>query len=141
MEWYETANALGGTAILGAQVTSASTFVSRIESGLPRRVIVHLKKFGQLTDADLSAVIPRRTLTSLRNVATLSPDQSDRIARTAAVVALAQRVFGDASSARDWLTTPNPALEGEIPLRFLRTGSGADIVESVLARIEYGVYE
>jgi putative toxin-antitoxin system antitoxin component (TIGR02293 family) len=50
-------------------------------------------------------------------------------------------VFGDPEVAREWLLTPNPALDHEIPLRLLRTGSGARVVEAVLIRIEHGVYE
>jgi uncharacterized protein (DUF2384 family) len=87
MEWYETANALGGTAVLGEDVTSGPAFVERIERGLPRRTVAQLKRFGHLSDADLSNVIPRRTLTSLKRAARLTPEQSDRIARTASVVA------------------------------------------------------
>lgn len=141
MGWYESANALGGTAVLGEGVTSGPAFVERIERGLPRRAITQLKRFSQLSDADLAAVIPRRTLSALKKASKLSPEQSDRIARTAGIVALAQRVFGDVSTAHDWLVTPNPALGARLPLRLLRTGNGADVVESVLLRIEHGVYE
>ena len=141
MEWYETANALGGAAVLGEGVTSGSAFVERIERGLPRHAITQLKRFGDLSDADLSAVIPRRTLTSLNKASRLSPEQSDRIARAAGIVALAQRVFGNVRTAREWLVTPNPALGARAPLRLLRTGNGAEVVESVLLRIEHGVYE
>ncbi|MGH7575514.1 MAG: type II RES/Xre toxin-antitoxin system antitoxin [Longimicrobiales bacterium] len=141
MEWYETASALGGTAVLGAEVTSGHAFVDRIERGLPRRTVTQLKRFGDLSDADLSAVIPRRTLTSMKRVSRLTADQSDRIARTASIVALAQRVFGDVAVAREWLLTPNPALGHRVPMRLLRTGNGAQLVEAVLTRIEHGVYE
>jgi putative toxin-antitoxin system antitoxin component (TIGR02293 family) len=71
----------------------------------------------------------------------LSMEQSDRVARTAGIAALAQRVFGDAEVAREWLLTPNAALNHEIPLRLLRTGSGAKVVENILIRIDHGVYE
>lgn len=141
MEWYETAHALGGTAVLGEEVTSGAAFVHRIEEGLPTRVLTQLKRYSRLSDADLTAVIPRRTFSSFRKARRLTAEQSDRIARTAGVAALAQRVFGDPEAAREWLLTPNPALEYEVPLRMLRTGSGAHLVEAVLVRIEYGVYE
>jgi putative toxin-antitoxin system antitoxin component (TIGR02293 family) len=141
MEWYETASALGGTAVLGEQVTSGPAFIERLERGLPRSAIKQLKHYGALSDADLSEVIPRRTLTSLKKSARLSAEQSDRLARVAGVVALAQRVFGDPMVARDWLVAPNPSLGARVPLRLLRTGNGAQLVESVLGRIEHGVYE
>lgn len=141
MEWYETANALGGVEVLGEDVVSGTTFVHRVERGLPKRAVVQLKRFSGFSDSDLAEVIPRRTLTNLKRAQTLSPEQSDRVARMAGVTAHAQRVFGDRAGALEWLRTPNAALEGETPLRFLRTGSGAAVVDAVLTRIEYGVYE
>jgi uncharacterized protein (DUF2384 family) len=59
-----------------------------------------LKRFSRLSDSDLAAVIPRRTLTSIKRARRLKPDQSDRLARTAGIAALAQRVFGDVDVAR-----------------------------------------
>ncbi|PYS77782.1 MAG: antitoxin [Acidobacteria bacterium] len=141
MEWRETISALGGREVLGKDVISGSAFVQTVERGLPRSALAELKRFSHLSDSDLTAVIPRRTLTSIKRARRLTPDQSDRIARTAGIAALAQRVFGDVDVAREWLLTQNPALEGHVPLRLLRTGSGAHLVEAVLLRIEYGVYE
>lgn len=141
MEWYETANALGGADVLGSEVVSGSAFVHQIEQGLPRAAVAQLKRYSLLSDADLSEVIPRRTLTDLKHARRLSPEQSDRVARMAGITALAQRVFGDAEDARQWLLAPNAALGHQAPLRMLRTGSGAQLVESVLVRIEHGVYE
>jgi len=127
--------------VLGKDVISGAAFVQTVERGLPRSALAELKRFSHLSDSDLTAVIPRRTLTSIKRARRLTPDQSDRIARTAGIAALAQRVFGDVDVAREWLLTQNPALEGHVPLRLLRTGSGAHLVEAVLLRIEYGVYE
>lgn len=141
MEWYDTVNALGGAAVLGAGVDTATKFVRKIEEGLPKRALTQFKKFSGFTDQDLSAVIPRRTLTSLKSARKLSPDQSDRVARAAGVTAHAQRVFGESDAAREWLRTPNAALGHEVPLRLLRTSSGATVVDAALTRIEYGVYE
>jgi len=141
MEWQETVKALGGVAVLGKDVISGAAFARRVEQGLPRITIVRLKRFTHLSDTDLAEVIPRRTLTSIRALKKLSSEQSDRVARTAGIAVLAQRVFGDAEIAREWLLAPNPALNHELPLRLLRTGSGANVVEDVLIRIEHGVYE
>jgi putative toxin-antitoxin system antitoxin component (TIGR02293 family) len=141
MEWQETASALGGTAVLGGEVTSGAAFATRVEKGLPERALTQLKRFSRLSDADLTAVIPRRTLSNTRKAVRLTPDQSDRVARTAGITALAQRVFGDPATAREWLLEPNPALSHEVPLRLLRTGAGGQVVEEVLIRIEHGVYE
>ena len=39
-----------------------------------------------------------------------------------------------------WLTASNRALGGEIPITLLDTSAGAHEVETVLDRIEFGVY-
>lgn len=141
MQWQETVSALGGPDVLGKDVISGAAFVESVERGLPRGAVAELKRFSLLSDADLSEVIPRRTLTSIKRARRLTPEQSDRVARTAGIAALARRVFGDAEGAREWLLTPNPTLAGQVPLRLLRTGSGAQLVEAVLLRVEHGVYE
>src|SRR5689334_13671000 len=135
MEWQETVSALGGPGVLGKQVISGAAFVHSVEEGLPRTSLTELKRFSGLSDTDLSAVIPRRTLTNMKAARRLTPEQSDRVARIAGIAAHAQRVFGDVEVGRQWLLTGNPALAGQPPLRLLRTGSGAQLVEAVLVRI------
>ena len=81
MEWQETINALGGQEVLGRNVVSGVAFVEIVERVLPRSAVAELKCFSHLSDSDLAAVIPRRTLTSIRRARRLTPEQSDRIAR------------------------------------------------------------
>jgi len=72
--------------------------------------------------------------------ARLTPEQSDVVIRTASTLAKAIDILGDRKKAAHWLTTPNRALGGEIPIDLLDTWAGAHEVEAVLDRIEYGVY-
>jgi putative toxin-antitoxin system antitoxin component (TIGR02293 family) len=72
--------------------------------------------------------------------ARLTPEQSDVVIRTARTLAKAIGILGDRKKAAHWLTTPNRALGGEIPMTLLDTSAGAHEVETVLDRIEYGVY-
>jgi putative toxin-antitoxin system antitoxin component (TIGR02293 family) len=72
--------------------------------------------------------------------ARLTPEQSDVVIRTARTLAKAIDVLGDREKAVHWLTTPNRALGGEVPMSLLDTSAGAHEVETVLGRIEYGVY-
>lgn len=61
--------------------------------------------------------------------------------RTARVLALAEDTIGDKARARLWLTEPTAALGGRRPVELLDSDLGAEQVEGVLGRIEYGVYE
>lgn len=121
-------------------IESELDFVRLVERGLPRRALDGLVRLGALTRAELEEIIPRRTLTHLRARRRLTPEQSDRIARAGGVFAFAHHVFANRDKANRWMRQPNAALQGHAPLSLLRTGSGANLVETVLGRIEYGIY-
>lgn len=61
-------------------------------------------------------------------------------ARSARISALAQQVLGSSRKASAWMQNPNRALGGKIPLDLLDTDAGIEAVETVLGRIEYGLY-
>lgn len=52
----------------------------------------------------------------------------------------AEKVFGDAAAAADWLNSKNTALGGVTPRSLLNTGGGTQSVLDVLGRIEHGVF-
>lgn len=56
------------------------------------------------------------------------------------VLASAIDTLGSAEKAWSWLRTPNIALDGERPLDLLDTAEGVFAVQTVLARIELGIY-
>lgn len=125
---------------LAGEVRSELEFVELVEDGLPTGTIRELKQLGDLSEAELSRIIPRRTLSHARKSERLSPEQSDRVARAAGIFALAQATFLDRAKANDWMRRPNAALAGKAPMELLRTGSGAELIEQILGRIAYGVY-
>jgi len=91
--------------------------LTRVESGLP------LASMAAILDASESPfatsttfVIPARTLKHRRaQHSTLSPDESDKLARLARIFDQAVGVFGDTERARDWLTQPKSATETAPP--------------------------
>jgi putative toxin-antitoxin system antitoxin component (TIGR02293 family) len=88
-----------------------------------------------------SLVIPRRTLAHRRQHGQrLSPDESDRLARIAVILALAEGTLGDTAKARHWLHEPNRALAGDAPVTLLASEHGARAVEAVLGRVAHGVF-
>jgi putative toxin-antitoxin system antitoxin component (TIGR02293 family) len=135
-----TAAALGGAAVLGIDIESEVELVQLVEEGLPIETLDRLMAIGDLRSAELEQIIPRRTISHLKAKGRLSPEQSDRVARAASVFALAHEVFANRDKANHWMRQPNRALQGATPLSLLRTGSGAQLVETILTRIAYGVY-
>ncbi len=140
MDFLATMESLGGAAILGGEIRSETDLIERVEAGLPSVAVARLIELGDLSDAEMSQIIPRRTLSHLKKSSRLSPEQSDRIVRAAGVLALAHETFGGREKGNAWMRDPNRALAGKTPLSLLRTGSGAQLVEQVLTRIAYGVY-
>lgn len=85
--------------------------------------------------------IPRRTLARRKTDRRLNANESDRLVRAARLISRALDLFeGDRASVVEWLTESNTALGGVTPLHFARTELGAEEVEHLIGRIEYGVY-
>ena len=70
----------------------------------------------------------------------LSAEESDRTMRVARVFASAKETLGTAEKASRWLQKSNLALGGHVPLDLLDTDAGVREVETILNRIEYGIY-
>jgi putative toxin-antitoxin system antitoxin component (TIGR02293 family) len=124
---------LGGERVLGPAVKSNLDLVRATREGLPAEAANHLA-------LQLHGGVGK-TEKMLKSLGTrLSPEDSDQAFRTASVLAQAITVLGDTKKAAQWLSTLNRALGGEIPLDLLDTSAGKQEVETILDRIEYGVY-
>jgi putative toxin-antitoxin system antitoxin component (TIGR02293 family) len=145
---------LGGEQVLGEFLKSNLDLARATREGLPAETAVRLAQLisgstDQITGSDASTAmgqipfsvhIGSSVETAAQPPDRLTPEQSDVVVRTATVLARAIDVLGDKRKAVHWLTTPNRALGGEIPITLLDTSAGAHEAEAVLERIEYGVY-
>ncbi len=100
----------------------------RFKLGLP------LEKLGEKLG------IARATLHRRKAAGRLAPDESDKVIRFARLLAQATRVFAGVEEARQWLSFPQYGLGGAVPLDYARSEVGAREVETLLGRIEHGVY-
>ena len=134
-----TAARLGGSAGIGAEVRSDADLARAVAVGFNVGVIDTLRQSG-VTGADLGTlVIKPRTLSHRRtNGGRLSVDESDRAARVARGLALAERTFANRDKAARWLHRSLGALGGRTPMNLIRTDAGARVVEGLLARISWG---
>lgn len=115
----------------------------RILEGLPVAAIENVKARAALTDAEMARLlgVGEATLRRARaSGAALDPATSDRLYRLSKVIAVALEVLESEHNALSWLRRPQPGLGGEVPLDRLVTQAGADEVETLLRRIDYGVY-
>ena len=133
---------LGGEKTLGRKVSSTADLIPVLRSGLQYRSLEAMIDKLDLPRKDVlkSLGLPLRTMARRKEEKRLTADESDRVYRLARVVAHAEDVFEDIDKVRRWLAHTNRALGGVTPLSLLDTDEGARQVDTILGRIEYGLF-
>ena len=133
---------LGGRRVLKRDVRSELDLAALVREGFPAAALEFLLARGWLAATDLYRLVgsPRTLQRKRTKHATLSPEESDRLARVARLIARAEEALGDETKARRWLGRENRALGGQRPIALLDSDAGAVAVERVLGRIEHGVF-
>lgn len=114
--------------------------IRMIREGVEVNHLVSAGEYYGIPQAKLSGLIGVSEATVSRKIKAggkLSPQESERLARIAAVEAEAGGVFGSQDLAKRWMLERNLVL-GEAPLTLLDTDAGSDEVRKVLAAIAYG---
>jgi putative toxin-antitoxin system antitoxin component (TIGR02293 family) len=116
--------------------------LTSIEQGFPVASLDRVAALVAPSDADFKyRFVAKATLARRRRGkgARLSVEQSDRLARIAKIWAHAVEVWGGEEAARGFLFRPHPMLEGRRPIdAALTTELGAELVDQILGRLEYG---
>lgn len=127
----------------GASLNNPAKMVAVLNTGLPVSELDALQQSLQIPMEKLADLlgISRSTLHRRRKSGLpLDTDQSDRIVRYARLMNRAIEVLESKDQARLWLSTPQTALGGAVPLDFAETEVGGREVEDLLGRIEHSVY-
>ena len=113
-----------------------------VEAGVPVDTMTNFVSASGVELKDIyDIVIPARTLKHRRSRRqSLSPDESDKLARLVRVFDQAVSVFGESDPARTWLHTPKKRFSGRTPLQMLRTDLGGRMVEEMLGQIDDGMF-
>ena len=135
-------DALGGRRVLKRRGPTADRLRDQVRTGLPYAALEAIAQRLAVTAGDLGEVVGlgRRTLARRRKAGRLTASESDRLARVGRIVAQTEEVLGNRVKAARWLSRPNLALGRIAPMRLLDTDIGACEVETILGRIEHGVY-
>jgi putative toxin-antitoxin system antitoxin component (TIGR02293 family) len=129
--------------LLGIDTVDNLKLAKKVESGLSFDAFERVGKVSGLsTEALRGAIrIAPRTLARRRQEKRLSPEESDRLVSLSRLLSLAIDLFeGDVCSALNWFTTKNRALGGISPISAASTEVGSREVESLIGRLEHGVY-
>jgi len=91
-------------------------------------------------DEIYSLVVPKRTLARReQKKEPLTIEETDKALRLARIATYAEKVFGNKDKAARWLRKPKRLLEGETPVVYLASETGARIVEEMLTQIDNGI--
>jgi putative toxin-antitoxin system antitoxin component (TIGR02293 family) len=124
-------------------VREASAWHERILRGIEFEAVERVKAQASLTDSELAKLlgVGEATLRRARAAGgTLDVATSDRLYRLTKVLSVAEDALSGSANAGTWLRRPQPALGGRVPLELLVTQAGADEVETLLRRIDHGIY-
>lgn len=129
-------------ALLGLRSYEPLAVYGHVRKGLAYSSFVRFQRNTRLSARAIADLIqiPTRTLTRRKSEGKLAPEESDRLVRASRIFGRAMELFeGDTEAARAWLTSAQPALGGLAPLELARTDVGANAVESLIGRLEYGI--
>jgi len=127
---------------LGLQAGTTPELIAAVKRGLPTGAFAALAAELGISEAVLAGVtgISPSTLLRRKKAGRLSAEESEHLVRVATLLDTAARLFGGVAAGADWMRSGNPALGGASPLAFADTEIGAREVESLLGRVEFGVY-
>jgi len=116
-----------------------------IQRGISSKALAHLvRHVTEIPDDRLFDIvgISRRTVQRRAGApeAPLSQEQGSRLWKFAEILSMATELFGDQKAAERWLNSPAIALERHAPVDLMTTQAGAEMVEQLITRLEYGVY-
>jgi putative toxin-antitoxin system antitoxin component (TIGR02293 family) len=127
------------------QIISPLKIHEVLSAGLPRRAMVRTIEIVHIPKLQLLRALGISTRTYMRLKAQpgkrLDSEQSGRLWRFAELLAKAEEVMGSNERAIDWMLKPAMALENRPPIELLTTPVGAQLVDAVLDRMQFGVYQ
>ena len=120
--------------------SSGAHAVGRLPSSIRRSPVDRRPQEEGVTEREIGdLIIKPRTLSHRRaNRSRLTVEESDRAARVARAIALAEKTFANRDKADGWLHEGLNSLGGRAPMELIRTDAGARIVENLMARISWG---
>lgn len=134
------ADILGGDRVLDRAVASLADLEAAVSAGLPvgsldetaRYVALDRKSAADIKDR----LVPRATRARRRR---LKLAESERVARLARIMALAEYVWESKEDARAFMSEPHALLGNRAPLDLAETELGARRVEDLLMKLEYSL--
>jgi putative toxin-antitoxin system antitoxin component (TIGR02293 family) len=133
------AEIVGGRRVLGRQISSWSELDRAVAAGLPRATLDALtERVAKPPESTRLKyrIVPKATYQRRDHLSAAHSQKAERLARVFAIVKAAWR---DQETARRFMSTPHPELEGCRPRDAAMTEIGARQVEEVIERGLHGL--
>lgn len=120
---------------------NAFTMVNRAHGGLSVSAFYDLIKISGLSNEELAGLLDLSYKSIQRykkEGKKLNAQNSEQLLKMIALYQKAEEVFGDLESFNRWLRKPAAGLGNRVPMQFLQTSGGIDLIREELLRIEYG---
>jgi len=134
---------MGGSAAVHAPVRGLTDLRAEIRKGLRlealHKTVEHVFRDPAERRRFLYRLVPEGSYKRRAKIGHLTPGESERVARVAHVVALAEYVWQDPEAAREFLTTSHPELGDRPPIEVAVDDFGARHVEEILHGILHGL--
>lgn len=126
--------------------------IGMVKQGVPARLLTTLCADMQVPRERLYGWIGIARTTANRKIkedSLLSQDESERVLGIARMLGQVQQMVAESGTlpgfdaarwTAQWLTEPNPALDGRSPGEFMDTADGRGLVSSLLAQMQSGAY-
>lgn len=135
-------NSLKNIAIPPETFTDPAAYIQAVREGIPGTVVKQaIEEMGG--NRELFIRLLNTTAANLNRYyhkKALNRSDSEEVLDTLRVYRAAVRIFGDKKLAREWLSTPIPALAGEHPLDLFDTFEGRNLVRATLRKLEHGEF-
>ena len=142
---HRVAEILGVVALFRSSMRSPVAVHEVLHSGLPSKALLRAMQSVEAPTPLLLDIfgISLRTFMRLKSEPSrrLGAEQSSRIWQFAEVMAKAEDVLGGHTRAVEWLLKPAMSLENRRPIDLLSTSVGGQLVDDVIERMRYGVYQ
>lgn len=129
--------------LLGLKTYDTASLHQKVKEGLSFASLERFRRTFDLSAVTVAEVlhIPTRTFHRRREEGRLRPDESDRLVRLSKLLGKTLELFeGDLDATKVWLNSPLSALGGARPIELAQTEPGANEVESLIGRLEHGVF-
>lgn len=140
------ASLLGGNRLLGDALATRLDAHEMLLQGLPGEsltyLVDHVRSLRNGAAFEKALGMSLRTFQRRKEAPSkpLSPEQSGRAWKFADILTRTTAVLGTQDEAEHWLERPAIGLEQRCPIDLLSTPAGVQLVETLLERMEYGVY-